>query len=266
MIYQRFINEQWSNSTKYTNSYNNESLVDEYVTYNWDETIGNWNPVKKTSYTYNDSGIEETFTLYAYDVVNGWGKIVTCTGEFNTMGLPIRYYYYHQFPGAAYSYEEYVRSYSYDGSNNCKQITSYHITYYRPSMVVTMPLTMRLKVYFNDRNNFVEFTCCTVTVEYQTITNIKDEQNGLTNYKLYSNYPNPFNPNTTITFDLPIKEKVSLKIYDILGNEIATLFDEELSQGTHSKQWVANNLSSGIYFYTLKTPSFTSTKKMILIK
>ena len=85
-------------------------------------------------------------------------------------------------------------------------------------------------------------------------------------YELYQNYPNPFNPSTTISFLLPSKSFVSLKIFDLLGREVATLVSEEMLVGSYSQQWNASNMSSGIYFYRLQAGSFTETKKLILLK
>ena len=86
------------------------------------------------------------------------------------------------------------------------------------------------------------------------------------NYSLYQNYPNPFNPSTTITWQMPESGNVTLKIYDVLGREITTLINEELTVGKHETVFDASQLSSGIYFYQLKAGSFVQTKKMILIK
>jgi hypothetical protein len=86
-------------------------------------------------------------------------------------------------------------------------------------------------------------------------------------FKLRQNYPNPFNPLTTISFDLPKRLQVSLKIYDLLGREIITLVDdEEISAGSYTRQWNAANMTSGIYFYRLQAGSFTETKKLIFLK
>jgi parallel beta-helix repeat protein len=85
-------------------------------------------------------------------------------------------------------------------------------------------------------------------------------------FELYQNYPNPFNPSTTISFLLPSKSFVSLKIFDLLGREAATIVSEEMSVGSYSRQWNAANMSSGIYFYRLQAGSFIETKKLILIK
>jgi uncharacterized repeat protein (TIGR02543 family) len=96
--------------------------------------------------------------------------------------------------------------------------------------------------------------------------------------KLYQNYPNPFNPTTTIEFDLPNASIVTIKVYNILGQEVASLFDhEEFTNGHQQVQFVANNLASGVYFYRIIADgiagddgtivsTFTSTKKMVVVK
>jgi photosystem II stability/assembly factor-like uncharacterized protein len=85
-------------------------------------------------------------------------------------------------------------------------------------------------------------------------------------FNLGQNYPNPFNPVTTISFTLPSKSIVSLKVFDLIGREVATIVSEEMSVGNHSKQWNASKFSSGIYFYRLQSGSYTETKKLLLLK
>lgn len=83
---------------------------------------------------------------------------------------------------------------------------------------------------------------------------------------LIQNYPNPFNPITEIQYQIPANGFVSLKIYDMLGRETATLVNEVKTAGTYSIQWNASSLSSGIYFYRLETGNFVETRKMMLVK
>jgi hypothetical protein len=85
-------------------------------------------------------------------------------------------------------------------------------------------------------------------------------------FALCQNYPNPFNPATTISFSLPGKSFVSLKVFDALGREVAVLLADELSAGTYSRQWNAAGLASGVYFYRLQAGDFLSTKRTLLIK
>ena len=85
-------------------------------------------------------------------------------------------------------------------------------------------------------------------------------------YFLSQNYPNPFNPVTIINYQLPVHGRVSLKVYDMLGREIATLVDEVKSTGSYSVKWNAHGTASGVYFYRLQAGSFSTTKKLLLLK
>ena len=87
-----------------------------------------------------------------------------------------------------------------------------------------------------------------------------------TEFMLYQNYPNPFNPSTTINYSIPEIVFVSISVYDVLGNEIATLVNEEKPAGSYEINFNATNLSSGIYFQRLQAGSFVDTKKMMLMK
>jgi hypothetical protein len=87
-----------------------------------------------------------------------------------------------------------------------------------------------------------------------------------TRFALNQNFPNPFNPSTNITFSLPAKSFVTLKIFDMLGREVAAVISEELSEGTYSRQWNANGMTSGVYFYRLQSGTNTETRKLILLR
>jgi hypothetical protein len=99
-----------------------------------------------------------------------------------------------------------------------------------------------------------------------TSVGMLDLHSNPTTFSLMQNYPNPFNPSTTISFSLPSKSIVSLKVFDLTGKENATIVSQELSAGTYSRQWNAAHMSSGIYFYRLQAGSFTETKKLVLLK
>ena len=101
---------------------------------------------------------------------------------------------------------------------------------------------------------------------YASVTNIRNNEVSKNNFVLSQNYPNPFNPTTTITYSIPTSGFVTLKIYNLLGSEIATLVNEEKNYGTYKVNWNAQNLSSGVYFYKMQAGSFSETKKLILLK
>jgi hypothetical protein len=86
-----------------------------------------------------------------------------------------------------------------------------------------------------------------------------------TEFVLEQNYPNPFNPSTSIEYIVGSRKYVTLKVYDVLGREVAALVNEEKKAGSYELEWNAEKLSSGVYFYQLKTGSFIDTKKMILL-
>lgn len=104
------------------------------------------------------------------------------------------------------------------------------------------------------------------------VTGVKRDNNSAQSYMLYQNYPNPFNPNTTITFEIPKRTHVLLSVYDVNGNEITKLLDQEMLSGKYTipfsltKRIIAEKLSSGIYFYHIATDTYTSTKKMVYLK
>lgn len=85
-------------------------------------------------------------------------------------------------------------------------------------------------------------------------------------FNLAQNFPNPFNPSTTIEFSIPEKNNVSLKIYNMNGQVVTMLVNGEYSAGTHKIQWNATDFASGVYFYTLNTNNFSQTKRLVLIK
>ena len=85
-------------------------------------------------------------------------------------------------------------------------------------------------------------------------------------FQLLQNYPNPFNPTTDIEYDLPSKVRVSLKVYDVLGQEIATLYSGQQDAGEHVVTFNGDRFASGVYFYRLQAGGYTSVKKMMLIK
>lgn len=104
---------------------------------------------------------------------------------------------------------------------------------------------------------------------YELGSSVGTENNSTSypaDYVLYQNYPNPFNPLTTIRYSIPTSSFVTIKVFDILGNEIKSLVNEEKSAGNYELGFNASNLSSGVYFYRLQTANFIETRNMVLMK
>ncbi len=128
-------------------------------------------------------------------------------------------------------------------------------------------------IYLIGGNDFVNGTDRVFRFSPSLPTAVRDvDEGGLpTTYVLGQNYPNPFNPSTQIAFELPTRSQVTLTVYNVLGQQVATLVNEQLSAGSYVTEWNGRSLSgvqvsSGIYFYRLQTESFTQAKKMILLK
>jgi len=108
-------------------------------------------------------------------------------------------------------------------------------------------------------HNYLYYSSLVTGTKTITVTN--------KNFTLFQNFPNPFNPITTISFYLPVRSLISLTIFDIIGRKVATIIDgETMTAGNYSKQWNASDCSSGIYFYRLHAGQFTETKKLILLR
>lgn len=106
-----------------------------------------------------------------------------------------------------------------------------------------------------------------IKLTYNEVTSV-DKLSGIPpeNFILFQNYPNPFNPATNIKFQIPENSVVNISIYNVLGELVQQILNDDLSAGTYNIQWDASNLNSGVYFYEIRTPGFVSVKKMLLVK
>lgn len=120
-----------------------------------------------------------------------------------------------------------------------------------------------------------DYECRMITTIYAERSGLEKEnvkhisyngENVVKDYSLSQNYPNPFNPTTTINYQLPKAGRVSLKVYDVLGKEVATLVNDIKESGRYEVRFDASNLASGVYIYTIRANDYVSSKKMILIK
>ena len=129
---------------------------------------------------------------------------------------------------------------------------------------------LKTKIFVFENNKNIEIT---------NTGNYKTETDGIavrgnneittslpTEFSLSQNYPNPFNPSTVINYELPSSNFVTLKIYDLVGKEVATLMNEKLDAGRYTATFNGSNLASGMYFYKISAGNFTFVKKMVLIK
>lgn len=106
----------------------------------------------------------------------------------------------------------------------------------------------------------------TYIIDFRTLLAVNKTESLPAEYLLLQNYPNPFNPSTVISYQIPITGMVQLKVYDLLGQEIKTLVNEEKAPGNYEVAFNGNDLSSGMYFYKLSAGNYSQTKKMMLVK
>lgn len=138
------------------------------------------------------------------------------------------------------------------------------------SLVTAQPYTQKLgfwfsgieAVYYNDNQ---QDTAIVVLDDFLVSSLVESEEHPKS-YRLLQNYPNPFNPSTKMNYSVPENCFVTLRIFDVLGREISTLVNEKKSPGTYEVYFNASNLSSGIYFYQIRTKNYTQTKKMLLLR
>ena len=136
--------------------------------------------------------------------------------------------------------------------------------YYNKFWEIAKNFTIRL---FKNASYRITCVIYTAWINAGGVTNLNISENlQPESFKLFQNYPNPFNPGTTISYTLPNSGNVTFKIYNILGDEVATLINEVKPAGNYEVEFNANGLASGIYFYQLKAGEFVQTKKMILMK
>ena len=121
----------------------------------------------------------------------------------------------------------------------------------------------RLKIIKKDSTLIESYPIMIKTVLMSSVGNTNNHSNT---FRLFNNFPNPFNPSTIIEFSLPHEEKVTLEVYNLLGQEVTTLVNRQMGEGLHTVKFSAANLSSGFYIYRLKAGSFISNKKMLLMK
>ncbi|MCL5020070.1 MAG: T9SS type A sorting domain-containing protein [Bacteroidetes bacterium] len=138
------------------------------------------------------------------------------------------------------------------------------------SLDVGDSLTFSIAIVAGNGTNAVLSASQAAAEKYREITPVREKRdpNGIlpTRFELRQNFPNPFNPSTTISFDLPSTTHVKVCVYNVLGQLVATLLEGQKAAGRYSVVWNAGSLASGIYFCRIESNSFTRTMKMVLMK
>jgi hypothetical protein len=132
----------------------------------------------------------------------------------------------------------------------------------------TAPIDARTS-YYTTTSGWVSLAFADLVVRASVTSSVVgvDEPDRLPKvFRLHQNFPNPFNPSTRIRFELPVRGKTSVTLYDLLGRSVRTVLDRELEAGVHNIEVDAGDLTSGVYFYRLRSGNFVHTRKMILLR
>ena len=265
-----WLSQHWVGSllscTKYSSTYDENNNKIEYLIQHWEDSV--WVSSLKVLYKYdeNNNSIEELVqykegTIWVYD-----DKYSYTYDENNNLTE----YLIQTWDGSAWVNDHAV-SITYDENNN---IIEWLLQFWDGSDWVKEEKNQRT---YDENNNLTEYLRqiwedsvwvneTKGSYKYRSVTKIEEDLSLINSYSLSNNYPNPFNPTTTIIYSIPKKNIVVIKVYDILGREIRILVNEEKPAGSYKLNWNAENLPSGVYFYRITTGNFFETKKMVLLR
>ena len=221
------------------------------------DSAGIWKNDQRISYTYNIAGsliisLSEIWSNNKWD--NDENDIFTYDGSENQLA-----YITQTWDNVNWINHD-KRSYAYDSNNNC--IIG---EFFKWENALWTLQQGSLSLSYNNKKNTVGDYASIIKVEYVSVTGITDNIQNL-QYSLGQNFPNPFNPITTIKYSIAKEGHVNLIVYDISGSKVAELVNEYKPSGNYSIQFSAGRLASGIYLYKLKSGNFSMSKKFILLK
>ena len=294
-IYQPWRNSAWENGWKYLYTYDvNNNLTEEFGQ-TWYGSA--WVNYGKYSYTYD---LNNNLTEWLYQLWNGsaWVNDIRQSYTYDGNNNLTEEFEQGWQSSAWVNYSKY--SYTYDGNNNLTEKLSQNwqdsawVNYGKHSYaydgnnnltewliqswyVSSWKNTQRFSYTYDGNNNMIEELCqnwvgsywvnsSKYLYAYVPVTEVSENLSSINSYSLSNNYPNPFNPSTKITYSIPERSNVSLKVFDLLGSEVEELVKGETEAGSYYINFNASNLPSGVYFYQLKTENYIGTKKMILMR
>lgn len=248
-------NGKWVNASKTINTYNNTNLKDTTLMQDWK----------------NDQWINYQLNIYEYDeMLNINSNLAKRWQENNWLNFGMGSFEYDVNNNCVLeiweiasnnNWENWFRIfYEYDDNNNL-----IHLFGEEWENDQWVPENEVLKVT-NPDGILYGYLAKEIFLFYRNPTSVGSEKNIADGFNLLQNYPNPFNPNTVISYNIPVHSLVTLNIYNLLGEKIKTLIQQEQAPGKYQINFDGNNLPSGIYFYQLKADKFQQTKKMLLLR
>lgn len=261
----------WVNSYRYTGTYDNSGNNLSWAAEKWKDN--NWINLDRFIYTYdnNTNCLSENYDMWYYDNWANYYRYINSYDNFNNLLTSL------------YQQPEYIgrlpvnwingKKYNYTYDNTGRTIQAESFSWDNNSWA---PFNGSLTILFDENMEEYHFSASHLDVTYTKISSVGvDEKNiNSLSFRLEQNYPNPFNPTTRISFSIPESPLsrgaggvlTSLKVYDILGNEVATLVNEYKAPGNYEVKFDGSSLSTGVYIYRLTAGSFTSTRKLMILK
>jgi len=283
-LLEAWIGGSWVNQSLVSNTYDANGHVLTSLRQSW---TGQWEDATLSTYTYDPNGnmlsdlfqisasglwTNSTIHTYTYDAngkmltdwLKGWTNAAWMNGtlytyEYDADGNRVNALRQEWLNGAWTNYRQ--STFTYDTHGN--ELTGNNTTWSGSSWVST---DYDFAIAFN--GGTYDFIGYRIIVSYTLInTGVSKDNSGIAqSYSLFQNYPNPFNPNTEIRFRITDYSKVTVRVYDILGREVATLVNEMQRPGTYSVPFDGTKLASGVYVYRLTAGQFAQTRKMVLVR
>lgn len=247
----------WVNEIYGEHDYNEDDNVSRTTISYW--SGGEWQYLARTIYSYLDpSGtIQSLIDMYWDNVQQAWQSNWRSYYSYNS-DYQLTQDLLEQWNGSDWDYFSRLQ-YNYDADGNC--VNGNADMYYGGNWEDTFST-----LSFQDGYGLYHyFLCSYFNAFFSGLTDVKEKE-VRHSFNLEQNYPNPFNPTTSIQYRVPSIEKVSLKVYDILGRELKTLVNEVKAAGNYKITFNASDLPSGVYFYTLRSGDYRDTKKMVLLR
>jgi hypothetical protein len=261
ILNQNWYNSQWNNITLGTYTYNGNGDVLTSLTQGWNSTgSGGWTNAGKNIYTYDANGYKTNWLMQSW-YSGQWVNAAQFTYTNNSNGKVLTSLYQNWLQSNSTWTNYYQSTCTYDANGN--ELTGYNTQWSNSSW---QPADHDFDVNINGNDYYFNGYAINISYILVNTTGILADNNIIKGYSLSQNYPNPFNPSTNISFNIPSKSFVSLRIFDLLGKEVATIVSEEMSAGSYSREWNASAFSSGVYFYRLTAGNFVQTRKLCLLR
>jgi hypothetical protein len=238
---------QWDSSSKHTYTYDDSQRMTEFMSSNYESTSQTWQNLFKGNTTY--WGSDSAMSVIQQGIENNaWENLFKTRSQYNTSGKVINVLY-SDWVNGDWALQAMSETFYDEHGNDIEYVE---------------------KTYFNGQWENAGRVLRTYIPTNPT--DVDDNPVMANDYKLYENFPNPFNPSTVIQYHLPSESIVTVKVYDVTGSEVTELISDVQNSGLQKITFDANNLSSGVYFYVVNAKSldgnhnFSDVKKMMLLK